>query len=99
MDSKEYSWKWVTQDEILSKGPCEFLYLHLIPSSAATSTATLYDGQDTNGKIITDIRIATSRACELEPPVPVYCAQGLFIDMKATIKGAFIQWRELGKKG
>jgi len=99
VDSKEYSWKWVTADELLSHGPCELLYLHLIPSSAATSTATLYDGENTNGQIIVDIRIATSRACELEPPVPIYCRRGLYIDMKATIKGCFIMWRELGPKG
>ena len=99
MNSKEYSWKWVTQDELLSHGPCELLYAQLIPQSAATATSTLYDGENTKGDIISSFRTAESRPCEIDPPVPIYCRRGLYIDIAAQTKGIFVQWRELGPKG
>jgi len=97
MESKAYAWKWVTVDTVLSKRPCELLYAHLIPSTAATCTATIYDGTNTSGKVITAMRTASSIPCNFTPPVPVYCENGLFFDAITVVKGCFIMWRELGK--
>lgn len=98
MDSKEYSWKWVTADELLSHGPCELLYALFIPSAAATATATLYDGENTSGTKIVEFRTAESKQAELAPPEPIYCRLGLYVDAIANAKGVFVQWRELGHK-
>ena len=99
MDSKSYSWKWVTADEILSHGPCELLHVLFIPSSSATATATIYDGEDTNGTVIVAFRTAQSRQAELKPPRPIYCRRGLYVDDIANTKGVFVQWKGLGSKG
>ncbi len=99
MESKEYSWKWVTADELLSHGPCDFLYAHFIPKSAATATSLIYANTEASGDIISSIRTAESRACEIDPPVPLYCPKGLYIDIAAQTKGILVVWRELGEKG
>jgi len=99
VESKEYSWKWVTADGCLSKGPCEFVYSHHVPSTAGTSTINLYDGENTNGELIAKCRTAESRATVISPPVPIYCRRGLYIDVKANCLGVLVIWRELGQKG
>jgi len=99
MESKEYSWKWVTADELLSHGPCEFLGSHHVPSTAGTSTIDIYNGENTNGEVIVKCRTAESRATPFHPPKPIYCRRGLYLDIKANCLGVFMMWRELGKKG
>ena len=98
-DSKEYSWKWVTADEVLSKVACDFIGSHHVPSTAGTSTIDIYDGENTNGRVIIKCRTAESRATAFHPPAPVYCRRGLYIDIKASCLGVFVMWRELGSKG
>ncbi len=95
MESKNYSRKWVTKDEILSKGPVEILYALFVPSSSSTATATIYNGGDTTGETIVAFRTAQSRQSEFRPPIPVFCSQGLFIDDIANVKGLFVMWRNL----
>ncbi len=99
MDSKEYSWAWVTADRLLSHGPAELMYALFIPSAAATATATIYDGESTSGDTVVAFRTAQSKQVELDPPKPVYCRRGIFVDDIANVKGLFVQWRELGSKG
>lgn len=96
MESKEYSWKWVTADELLSHGPCELLYAKFIPSSAATATATIHNGSSTSGQTVVAWRTAQSKQADFTPLEPVYCRQGLYVDGIANVKGVFVQWRELG---
>ncbi len=97
-ESKEYSWAWVTADRLLSHGPCELLYAKLVPSSSATATATIYDGENTNGDIIVAFRTATSRQADCRPARPVYCRRGIYVDAIANVLGVFVQWRELGSR-
>ena len=97
MESKDYTWKWVTADEILTKGPCEILYALFIPSSSSTATATIFTGEDATGTTVVAFRTAQSRQSEFKPPKPVYCERGLFVDDIANVKGVFVQWRNLPK--
>ncbi len=97
MESKEYSWKWVTADLLLSHGPCEFLYCRLTPTTD-TSSAILYDGESATG--IEILKIATSGLVnsECKPPVPIYCRRGLYVGSLTTANGILVIWRELGHK-
>ncbi len=95
MESKEYSWKWVTADELLSHGPCEVLYAKFIPSGAATATATLYDNEEASGRVIVAWRTAQSMQADFTPPKPIYCEHGLYVDTLDNVKGVFVLWREL----
>lgn len=98
VESKAYSWKWVTADELLSHGPCELLCAKFIPSAAATATATIYDGENTSGDIIVAFRTAQSKQADLSPKKPIYCRRGIYVDCIANVRGVFVQWRELGHK-
>lgn len=95
MESKDYSWKWVTADECLCKRKCELIYANLVPSTAATCTATLYNGVDTSGEVINAFRTAESKHSDFAPPVPVLCRGGLFVDCITVVKGMFVMWRVL----
>jgi len=96
MDSKEYSWAWVTADRLLSHGACELVDAHLVPNAAGTSTAEYYDGENDTGDVIMKTRIAASQHCDLHPATPIYCRRGLYIKLTANVRGILIQWRELG---
>lgn len=95
--SQEFSWAWVTADRLLSHGPCELLYAYLVPSGATTDTV-LYDGENTNGDHITTLKSAAVTGHEFNPPQPVYCRRGLYVDVGTNVTGLFVQWRELSYK-
>ena len=94
MESKEFSWKLVIADELLSRGPCELLYAHLVPSGATTNSS-LYDGQNTLGEKIVTLVEAVVTGLDFRPAQPVYCRRGLYVDVGSSVTGIFVQWREL----
>ena len=98
MESKEYSWKWITESELLSHGACELLYA-LLTSPDDISDCTLYDGENTNGEIIANIESLANRSTEFTPCCPIYCRRGLYVAKGTRMKGILVQWRELGHKG
>lgn len=100
MDSRAYSWRWVVASELLSHGPCEFLYARLTPTLVANvGEVILYDGEDLLGTIIVHIGAQFRTNAECNPPVPIYCRYGLFVGPLTTSDGMLVIWRELGKKG
>lgn len=99
MDSKVYSWKWVVAAELLSHGPCEFLYARLTPTLAANvGEVTLYDGESVLGNIIVILGAQFRTNSECNPPVPIYCREGLFMGAPITADGVLVIWRELKHK-
>lgn len=97
MESKEYSWKWVTADELLSHGPCELLYARTMTALAEANTF-LYDGENTLGTPIVEFESGIAQGHTFSPKAPVYCRKGLYVDIGTNTIGVFVQWRELGKK-
>jgi len=95
VESKKYSWKYVTADELLSHGACEFIYAKLTPTTLAGS-AILYDGENANGEKIIELNSGGLYNMECSPPVPVDCRRGLYVGSTSTIDGVLIIWRELG---
>jgi len=94
VESKEYSWKWVTADELLSISACELLFAHLVVSSA-NGHATLYDGENTAGNQIVYLQAATETGMQFHPLKPVFCRRGLYVGNTSHLEGVFVQWREL----
>lgn len=94
MDSKEYSWAWVTSDRQLSDGPCELLMVVLVPS-ATTIDTVIYNGDNTTGDKILQFNITVVLNWGFIPPVPIYCDKGLYIDIGTNVTGVLVQWREL----
>ncbi|MBA7568162.1 hypothetical protein ES708_09883 [subsurface metagenome] len=97
MDSKDYSWKWVTAEELLSHGACELCYVKVNPVDS-TCNVTIYDGENALGRIIAVIDSEFVTNCELLPKEPIYCRRGLFIGLMTGCAGMLVQWRELGHK-
>lgn len=92
--SKEYSWRWVTVDSVLSRGPCELVYAR--SSSADTEADTfLYDGENTTGDPIFEFENGVKDGNVFSPRQPVYCRKGLYVDIGTNTIGVFVQWREL----
>ena len=98
-DSKEYSWKWVIADELLSHGACDLLHARAYSSGNAIENTAIYDGEDTNGKLIVNFNSGVKGNIPLTPKVPIYCRRGLYVDIGDNVEGVFVQWRELGHKG
>jgi hypothetical protein len=94
-ESKEYSWKRITDDELLSHGACELLYVDVEPS-AANGRITFYDGESAAGEQIHALKTQPNTNVVFKPPEPIYCRRGLFVDIDEKVTAVFIQWRELG---
>jgi hypothetical protein len=98
MESKEYSWAWVTDSRLLSHGPCELVYAFITPSKAEAE-AYIYDGENSSGDKIFRFVTASQNTRAFSPKVPVYCRRGLYIAITKGTEGIFVQWRELPHKG
>lgn len=94
MDSKEYSWAYVTADRLLQQGPCELLYAYLVPSGASTVNY-IRNGVDANGDLIVCLESAVVTGHPFKPPKPIYCDKGLWVDVGTNTTGIFVQWRNL----
>jgi hypothetical protein len=94
MESKEYSWAWVTGDRLLSHGPCELLFAYLVVSAGSTDSH-LYNGRSAAEDKIVTLESAAVTGHAFSPPVPIYCSKGLYVDVGTTVTGIFVQWRNL----
>ena len=93
MESEKYSWIWVTKNTLLSTSACELISAHLVPDAAGTSTAIIYNGQNTHGEIIISFRGNGGYHTPFQPPVPVYCRGGLYVVITSNVRGILVQWR------
>lgn len=98
MESKEYSWAWVTNSRLLSHGACELLYAFITPSKSEAEVY-LYEGESTGGNKIFRFVTASKGTRVFSPKAPVYCRKGLYVDIGKGTEGVFVQWRELGHEG
>jgi len=98
MDSKEYSWNWITADTILTQSECELVYVSFVVG-AANNTLKLYNGVNSSSDPIMEIHSASRTNVEVRPAKPIFCSKGLFADFSSNVVGAFIQWKNLGHRG
>jgi hypothetical protein len=98
MESKEYSWAWVTADRLLSHGPCDLVYAQAVSDGGEIKDTWLYDGENTSGDKIINLQKGTGGNITLSPKVPVYCRRGLYVDVGDNTEGVLVQWRELPRR-
>jgi hypothetical protein len=94
LESKDYSWAFVTADRCLEKGPCELVYAQSVPTTT-TVTTILYNGTDANGQVITYLNAAVATNRTFAPKEPVYCDKGLYVAKGTAVTGVFVMWRKL----
>jgi len=95
-DSKEYSWKWITVDSLLSKRPCEICTV-ILTCDGTECYAILYNGENAQGEIAAIVRALGNQSCAFSVHHHIYCRRGLYIDVEtdAHVTGLFVQWREV----
>jgi len=96
MESKAYSWAWVTSSRVLSRRNCELIYAHAISDGGEIKDTWLYHGGDATGEPIINLQMGAKGNPKFNPKEPVYCANGRYIGIGSSIEGVFVQWRELG---
>ena len=94
MNSKEYSFKFVTVSQVVSKVGCELCCLNLEPSDV-NANVNIFNGEDTAGEKIIGLFTSVKINQEFYPCVPIYCRKGLYIEIVAATTGIFVHWREL----
>lgn len=94
MESKEYSWAWVTADMKLTDQTAELVSAHLVVSAASTDSA-IYNGADTSGQKILPMASQSVTNLPFNPPVPIFCEKGIFVDVGTNVTGILVQWRNL----
>jgi hypothetical protein len=94
VDSKQVSWHWLTASALLCQKECELLFAYLVPT-AGTDTVSLYDSENTTGKLIATLISAAVTGHKFKPPVPIYCLKGLYVSVSGSITGVLVMWRVL----
>ena len=96
MDRQDRSvkWRFVTADMQLKQGRCELIYAFLSPSGASTAN-DIYDGISTNGDRIVRLEAAGETGLPFNPPTPIPCNKGLFVDVGTNTTGILVIWRDL----
>lgn len=73
---------------------CELIAAYLVVSAASIDSA-IYNGADTSGDKILALESAAITNLPFEPPVPIYCSKGLFVDVGTSVTGILVIWRNL----
>lgn len=91
MNDKNVQWAYVTADRLLAAKACWLHWAYLVVSASTTDSA-LYDGTDTGGAKIVDLKSAVVTNHEFSPPKPVFCQKGLYVDVGSNVSGIFVQY-------
>jgi hypothetical protein len=97
MHNRNIQWAYVTADRLLADKACWLHWAYLVVSAASTDSA-LYDGHDANGRKLTDLKSAAVTGHEFKPPKPLFCRQGLFVDVGTNVSGIFVEY-EMAESG
>jgi hypothetical protein len=89
MNDKNVQWAYVTADRLLAAKPCWLHFAYLVVSASTTDSA-LYDGTDTGGAKIVDLKSAVVTNHEFSPPKPLFCQKGLYVDVGSNVSGIFV---------
>lgn len=94
-DAKEYTWKWITGNELLSHRPCEICNA-ILTCNDENCYATIYDGENILGRVVATIKALQNRSVSMAIHHHVFCRRGLFVDLDTSTHclGMFVQWLE-----
>jgi len=94
MDSKEYSWKFLSASELLSRVACDLVYaVQVMKVVDAAAFTDFYNGESILDNVIV-ILPGSLLLAEFNPKEPVYCRRGLYVNVTGAIDGVFVLWRE-----
>lgn len=92
LESRDYSWRYITSSSMITDQPCELVCVDMCPSAGAAQI-TIYNGIDASGNVIQNIYAAVQLNMPFNPPKPIYCSKGIYIDHTANITSTLVQFR------
>jgi hypothetical protein len=94
MESKDYSWRRMTDSGPVSHGPLELVWGMLVADNN-NGQVYLRNGEDTSAEIAIEIRCGSRNSRPIAPKVPIYLDKGLYLDVQSGTSSVFLLWREL----
>lgn len=94
--AKSCSWKWVTQDDILTKSPCVLVYA-ILTAKNNNCTLTLHDGVNTSGRVICIIETTANQSRPYAFHGHVLTQRGLYANLSGDVEGLLMIWHDLPK--
>lgn len=100
VESKVYSWKWITASELLSLRACDLCHL-ILTGDGTECYVTIYDGENTSGQVVMVLRALGKASVTIVLHHHIYCRRGLYIHFPGNtdhVTGVFAQWLELPQR-
>lgn len=99
MVNGNYSWFWITADQCIIEQKV-LLYGLIITASVATKTVvSIYDGVNSNGKIIGTFRVSADDSESFTFSKPIKCNYGLYFDVDDNLTGVLVVYEILKPQG
>ena len=93
---KQCSFRIETRSGLINPGPAYIISAHLVASSAGAATATIYDGHGTIGSLKANLTAPQSASDPRTFIPPIYCEQGIYLDVGLNVTSVSIQFRQAG---
>jgi len=88
------SWKWVTADELLEKGPGHISYV-ILTATGNNCTCTLHDGVDANAKVIAILETTAAQSRPYAFHDHLLFKHGLYLNLSGDVLGILVVWHAL----
>ena len=88
------TWKWVTADELLEKGPGILSYVILTAFNNPCS-CTLHDGVNANAKVIAVLETTTAQSRPYAFHDRLLFQHGLYLNLSEYVLGILVVWHPL----
>ncbi len=88
------SWKWVTADELLEKGPGTISYV-ILTATANACTCTMHDGVNANAKVIAILETTANQSRPYAFHDHLFFKHGLYLNLSGDVLGILVVWHAL----
>lgn len=82
---------WLTADQLVNEGRT-YLYGLVVNASADGGVVTLYDGHNTNGRLIGVFDGFAAGVNSISFPRPLCLETGLYVDVGSNVTGILVEW-------
>jgi len=90
IDPKKVRRTWITDDRLIELGACWLLYVLVVPDGSVSAHIKLYDGHNTRGEVAAEFRTFSARSEHMDPPLPIYFKQGLYVECVTSLDGVML---------
>lgn len=95
IDSKEISSMRVTDSQLITPHSADLIQI-VVTHSTGTAQWRVYDGEDTNGDLVLDMKTQYTRSFEF--PHGMYMRRGIYFYRDTKVQSALFRWRNRPSK-